>query len=115
MTNVNKCDVHEKSVILFLNSSSGPYNMAFGSVSESDFKTAVTLRISELWDVVDRRAALFVLLLRFLWRKLCLQISFTSQRSSCRCMSKLRCQHEADAVFYECFHMLLYVLHKRSQ
>lgn len=48
MTNVNKCDVHEKSVILFLNSSSGPYNMAFGSVSESDFKTAVTLRISEL-------------------------------------------------------------------
>lgn len=88
--------------------------MAFGSVSESDFKTAVTLRISELWDVVDRRAALFVLLLRFLWRKLCSQISFTSHSSSCRRMSEPQWQHRQTLFLWMFSHVALCFTQKKS-
>lgn len=85
--------------ICFLNSSSWQWKTAFGSISKGDCKTAVTRRKSVLWDAVDSRSSLFVLLWHILWRKLGSQIRFSGQTTSCRHLSKHRCQRWTECYF----------------
>lgn len=66
-------------------------------------------------------AALYLclFLLHFLWRKLCLQIRFSSQTASSSCCPASKASSPAPApaqsLFYDCFHMSVCALYQRCK
>ena len=102
---MHTCNIYGKSVFLFLRSPSGKYKISINSLAGIDVRTAVSLRKSRVRSVNDTSCSIFVLLLHFLWRKLCLQIRFLSQTaSSSFCpQSKPHRQRQADRYFMTVF------------
>lgn len=73
------------------------------SFAEGDVKTDVILTESVVRSINDTSHSIFVLLLHFLWRKLCLQIRFWSHTSSSSCCPGSKPQRQADCYFMTVF------------